>query len=92
MTQPSRPFNTRQEMYLMQGEGLAAPGIHNAMRRRDDEVAGNKSACASLGIPVAGHVDLADRSPGATEPVNHPPIITAQYARLQVARGRAADG
>jgi hypothetical protein len=77
MTQPARSSDTRQKMYLMEGERLAAPWIHNAMSCRDDEVGRDKRPCAATGAPVSGHVDLAYRTPWCAELLNRSPIVIA---------------
>jgi len=92
VSQPSRPFNTRQKMYLMEGERLAAPRIHHAMGRRDDEVARNQRTSAPLGAAVAGRVDLTDCRPRCALLVNHFPVVSAEDARLQIACGCLNDG
>ena len=92
MTEPTRSSDTRQKMYLMVGERLAAPWIHNAMSRRDDEVGRDKRACAPARAPVAGHVDLADCTPGCAQLLNHSSIVIAKYAGLRISCGWADDG
>jgi hypothetical protein len=79
-------------MYLMQGEGLAAPRIHNAMGRRDDEVFRNQRTGASFCAPVAGHVDLTDCRPRGALLVNHSPVVMAKDARAQIACGCLNNG
>ena len=71
MTEPTRSSDTRQKVYLMEGERLAAPWIHNTVSRRDDEVGGDKRTCAPNRAPVAGRVDLADGTPGWVQLLNH---------------------
>ena len=92
MTEPARSSDTRQKMYLMEGERLAAPWIHNAMSRRDDEVGRDKRACAPTRAPVAGRVDLADGTPGWAQLLNHFSIVIAKYAGLRISCGWADDG
>ena len=92
MTEPARSSDTRQKMYLMEGERLAAPWIHNAMSRRDDEVGRDKRACAPTRAPVAGRVDLADGTPGCAQLLNHSPIVIAKYTGLRISCGCADDG
>ena len=92
MTQPARSSDTRQKMYLMEGERLAAPWIHNAMSCRDDEVGGDKRTCAAGRAPVTGRVDLADCTPGCTQLLNHCSIVIAEYAGLRTTCGGAVDG
>ena len=91
MTQPARSSDTRQKMYLMEGERLAAPWIHNAMSCRDDNVGRDKRPCAATGAPVSGHVDLADCAPGCAQLLNHSSIIIAEYAGLRITCGCADD-
>ena len=92
MTEPTRSSDTRQKMYLMEGERLAAPWIHNTMSRRDDEVGGDKRTCAPTRAPVAGRVDLADGTPGWVQLLNHSSIVIAKYTGLRISCGCADDG
>ena len=62
------------------------------MGRRDDEVATNQSAGASLGAAVAGRVDLTDCRPRRAVLVNHFPVISAEDAQLPIACGCRNDG
>ena len=92
MTEPARSSDTRQKMYLMERERLAAPWVHNAMSRRDDEVGRDKRACAPTRAPVTGRVDLADGTPGCAQLLNRSSIVIAYYAGLRISRGCADDG
>jgi hypothetical protein len=78
-------------MYLVKGKWLAPPRIDNAMRRGNYQIVGDKGACAPNGVPVAGSVDLTNRSPRGALLVNCPPIVIAYDARLLAPRGHAAE-
>ena len=84
MTQPARSSDTRQKMYLMEGERLAAPWIHNAMSCRDDEVGRDKRTCAASRAPITGRVDLADCTPGCAQLRNHSSIVIAYYTGSRI--------
>ena len=92
MTEPARSSDARQKMYLMEGERLVAPWIHNAMGRRDDEVGCDKRTCAPTRAPVAGRVDLADGTPGCAQLLNHSSIVITEYTGLRISCGCAGDG
>ena len=92
MTQPARSSDTRQKMYLMEGERLAAPWIHNAMSCRDDEVGRDKRTCAVSRAPITGRVDLADCTPGCAQLLNHSSIVIAYYTGSLISCVCADDG
>ena len=89
MTEPTRSSDTRQKMYLMEGEGLVAPWVHNTMSRRDDEVSRDKRARAPTRAPVAGGVDLADGTPGCAQLLNHSSIVIAKYDGFRITESTA---
>lgn len=84
VAEPLGTPNACQEVYVMERKGFAAPWVHHAMGRREDEIVGDESACASYGAPIAADIDLTDRSPRGAQVVNHASVVIAYDARLQV--------
>ena len=80
---PARSSDTRQKMYSMEGQRLAAPWIHNAMSYRDDKVGRDKQTCVQW-VCVSGHVDLAYCTAWCAELLNCSPYRHCLVCRLRV--------